>query len=48
MFQPSFSFPSWQKAIKSSRPNDFSISAERFFVLRQAIFLSQPNEMKHG
>ena len=35
MFQASFSFLSLRKAVKSSQPNDFSISGERFSVLRQ-------------
>ena len=35
MFQVSFGFLSLRKAVKSSQPNDFSISAERFSVLRQ-------------
>ena len=38
--KPSFSFLSWQKAVKSPVPNENSISAEWFFNLSQTILES--------
>ena len=47
MFQASFSFLSLRKAVKSSQPNDFSISAERFSVLRQMKWSLAERYLKH-
>ena len=43
-----FQFPFIAESDKSSQPNDFSISAKRFFILSQLIFQSESSEMKHG
>jgi len=47
MFQVSFSFLSLRKAVKSSQPNDFSISGERFSVLRQMKWSLAERYLKH-
>ena len=47
MFQASFSFLSLRKAVKSSQPNDFSISGERFSVLRQMKWSLAERCLKH-
>ena len=46
MKMSSFIFLSLQETVKSSAPNDLSISAKRFFILSRMIFGSAPNEMK--
>ncbi len=44
----SFSSLSWLRAVKRSAPNDFQISAKRFFILSRLIFRSLPCGMKLG